>query len=167
MASWRRMTVDDIPSLLRVADAVHPDLPESDYVFTERVKVFPKGCLILSDKDNKIYGYAISHPIRRGQPPALDSLLHEIPVDANQYYIHDVAILPELRKRGHAAEGTRMLLEVASRFPTTCLVSVYGTGSFWNRFGFEEEVVDEALSEKLRNYGDDAVYMSRNNLAAS
>ena len=166
MASWRRMTVDDIPELLRVADAVHPDLPESDYVFTERVQLFPEGCLMLSVGD-KIYGYAISHPIRHGQPPALDSLLHEIPGDTDQYYIHDVAILPELRERGYAARGIRMLLEVASRFPTTCLVSVYGTGSFWQRFGFEAEAVDEVLSEKLRNYGDDAVYMSRKNCAAS
>ncbi|KAK3313630.1 hypothetical protein B0H66DRAFT_566658 [Apodospora peruviana] len=60
MAAWRRMTVDDIPDLLRVADAVHPDLPESDYVFTERVQLFPDGCFMLSGRD-KIYGYAISH----------------------------------------------------------------------------------------------------------
>ncbi|KAK4107604.1 hypothetical protein N656DRAFT_785091 [Canariomyces notabilis] len=167
------MTVDDIPELLRIGDAVHPSLPDSDYVFTERIQLFPEGCLILSDRDNnnnnKIYGYAISHPIRHGQPPALDSLLHKIPEDADQYYIHDVAILPELRGRGHATGGIRMLLEeVASRFPTTCLVSVYGTGPFWRRFGFEAvEAVDEALKEKLRNYGGGAVYMSRKNSAAS
>jgi predicted N-acetyltransferase YhbS len=59
-------------------------------------------------------------------------------------------------------------MEVASRFPTTCLVSVYGTGPFWQRFGFEAvEAADEVLKEKLRNYGGDAVYMSRKNSAAS
>jgi GNAT superfamily N-acetyltransferase len=162
MLSWRQMAVDDIPHLLQVADQVHADLPESGHVFTERVKLFAEGCLILAD-DKKISGYAISHPIRHDKPPALDSLLGEIPLDADQYYIHDVAILPELRGRGHAAEGILKLLEVASRFPTTCLVSVYGTAPFWRRFGFEPEPVDAVLEEKLRGYGDDAVYMSRKN----
>ncbi|KAK0744893.1 acyl-CoA N-acyltransferase [Apiosordaria backusii] len=168
MASWRRMTVDDVPKLLRVADEVHPDLPESDreYVFTERVQLFPEGCLMLANED-KVYGYAISHPIRYAQPPPLDSLLKEIPSDADQYYIHDVAILPELHRQGHATKGIHILLEVARRFTTTCLVSVYNTGPFWRRFGFEAETVDEVLREKLGKYGDDAVYMSRRNAAVS
>ncbi|KAH6630948.1 hypothetical protein B0J18DRAFT_422692 [Chaetomium sp. MPI-SDFR-AT-0129] len=160
MASWRRMTIEDVPDLLRVADQVHPGLPESGNVFGERVKLFPEGCLILANQD-KVYGYAISHPIRQRQPPALDTLLGGIAPDADQYYIHDVAILPELRGCGHAAEGIRRLLEVAGRYPTACLVSVYGTAPFWSRFGFEPEQVDPALLEKLRNYGDDAVYLSR------
>ncbi|KAK5657195.1 hypothetical protein OQA88_3253 [Cercophora sp. LCS_1] len=166
MATWRRMTLNDIPGLLRVADAVHPSLPETASVFTERVQLFPSGCLILA-AGNKIYGYAISHPIRKDQPPELDSLLVEIPADADQYYIHDVAILPELRGQGHAAKGIRMLFEVSSQFPTTCIVSVYGTGPFWQRFGFEAGLVDGVLSEKLRNYGGDAVYMTRDNAADS
>ncbi|KAK3364541.1 acyl-CoA N-acyltransferase [Lasiosphaeria hispida] len=162
LASWRGMTVDDIPQLLQVADQVHPDLPESDDVFSERAQLFPDGCLTLAD-DGKVYGYAVSHPIRRGCPPALDSLLGEIPEDSDQYYIHDVAVLPELRGKGHAADAINKLLEVANRFATTCLVSVYGTGPFWGRFGFEPEPVSAVLQEKLRNYGDDAVYMSRRN----
>lgn len=156
------MTKDDIPDLLRVADQVHPDLPESDVVFIERVKLFPEGCLMLVDGE-KVCGYAVSHPIRQHQPPALDSLLGEIARDADQYYIHDVAIIPEYRGRGLAAEGIRRLLEVATPYPTTCLVSVYGTAPFWARFGFAPEPVDALLSEKLRNYGDDATYMSRRN----
>ncbi|KAK0708697.1 hypothetical protein B0H67DRAFT_590945 [Lasiosphaeris hirsuta] len=52
-------------------------MPESDYVFTERVQLFPEGCLILADGD-KVYSYAISHPICCAQLPALDSVLKEI-----------------------------------------------------------------------------------------
>jgi len=36
-----------------------------------------------------------------------------------------------------------------------------------NDLFFEVQTADEVLSEKLRNYGDDAVYMSRRNVAAS
>ncbi|KAK0744241.1 acyl-CoA N-acyltransferase [Schizothecium vesticola] len=165
MASWRAMIADDIPQVAQVADQIHPNLPEGDFVFSERIRLFPEGCLILS-QGSRVLGYAVSHPIRHAQPPALDSLLGEIPTDADQYYIHDVAILPELRGQGHATEGIRKLLDVGSRFASTCLVSVYGTGPFWRRFGFREEEVEDALREKLRNYGDDAVFMSRRNDAS-
>lgn len=162
MVAWRQMTVDHIDGLLRVADEVHPDLPEGGYVFTERVKLFPEGCLVLVDND-EVIGYAISHPIREHQPPELDSVLGEIPADANQYYIHDIAILPKFRGKGHAAECINKLLVVANRYPTSCLISVYGTAPFWARFGFKPEPVDDILKEKLKNYGDDATYLSRQN----
>jgi len=162
MAAWRQMTVGDIDGLLRVADEVHPDLPEGGHIFTERVKLFPEGCLVLVE-NNEICGYAISHPIRQRQPPALDSLLSEIEPDANQYYFHDLAILPKLRGKGYAAECINRLLEVAKRYPTSCLVSVYGTSPFWARFGFKPEPVDQVLKERLKNYGDNATYLSRLN----
>lgn len=162
MVAWRKMLVSDIDGLLRVADRIHPDLPESDYVFRERVKLFPEGCLVLVEGD-EVCGYAISHPIHHRQPPALDSLLGEVAPNADQYYIHDLAILPRFRGRGLAAECIGKLLAVAKRYPTTCLVSVYGTAPCWGRFGFEPEHVDTVLSEKLRDYGADATYLSRQN----
>ena len=162
MAIWRQMSLDDVSGLLRVAEVIHPELEEGDYVFAERIKLFPEGCLVLKDGDD-VCGYAISHPIRLGQPPALDSLLGVIEPNASQYYIHDVAILPKFRGLGLAGECVRRLLEVAKRYPTTCLVSVYGTVPFWSRFGFVTELVDGYLSEKLREYGEDATFLSRLN----
>jgi GNAT superfamily N-acetyltransferase len=163
MASWREMTVGDIPGILRVADEVHPDLPESSEMFTERVNLFPQGCLILTNADGEVCGYIISHPIPYHQPPALDSLLGEINPEANQYYIHDLAILPKLRGQRCAAGGVKKLLKIAEeRFPSTCLISVYSTSAFWARFGFIIEPIDDdaVLKEKLRDYGDGATYMS-------
>jgi GNAT superfamily N-acetyltransferase len=169
MAAWRTLSVSDIEGVLRVADEIHPDLPEGGRVFTERARLFPEGCLVLAEEGDgggAVCGYAISHPVRRGQPPALDSLLGEIAPDADQYYIHDVAVLPRWRGRGLAAECVGRLLAVAGRCcPTTCLVSVYGTAPFWARFGFaaDEAAEDAVLAEKLRRYGTGAVYMSRQN----
>lgn len=156
------MRDDDIAGLIRVADEIHADLPESEFVFRERLKLFPEGCLVLAD-DGEVGGYVISHPIRHDQPPALDSLLREIALDADQYYIHDLAILPKFRGTGRAAECIAKLLKVAKQFPTTCLVSVYGTTSFWGRYGFTPAAVDEVLAEKLRGYGEDAAYLVRRN----
>ena len=129
--SWRGLSVNDIKSLARVADKIHPDLPESDEVFAERVELFPEGCLaLLEGKDNEFCGYVISHPIMHHHPPALNKLLGEIASDADQYHIHDLVILPKLRGRGLAQECINKLFAIAKRYPTTCLISVYGTGPF-------------------------------------
>ncbi|KAL2162564.1 hypothetical protein VTH06DRAFT_7478 [Thermothelomyces fergusii] len=117
-------------------------------------------------------GYVVSFPIRRGRPPGLDQLLEggAIAADADQYYVHDVAVLPALRGRGAAARAvTRLLDTVARRFPTTCLISVYGTAPFWARFGFAPEPLGDdadadALRHKLRGYGPDATYLVRRNV---
>jgi len=160
MATWRTMTASDIKSVLLIADQVHPELPESDTIFKERVQLFPDGCLVLIETD-EVCGYLISHPIRNRKPPALDSLLVEIAPDADQYYIHDLAILPKMRGQGLAAVCMDRILAVAKCYPTTCLVSVYGTSTFWNRFGFVASTVDGVLADKLRGYGEDAVFLER------
>jgi ribosomal protein S18 acetylase RimI-like enzyme len=163
-AAWRALSVSDVENLIRIAEKIHPDLPESEKVFAERIKLFPEGCLVLIDDENDgLCGYVISHPIRHRQPPALDSLLGEVAPDADQYFIHDLAILPEFRGLGLAQEGINKLLAIAKRFPTTSLVSVYGTSPFWNRFGFILGDIDSFLKQKLQKYGDDAVYLERQN----
>ena len=167
-AVWRNLSENDIENLVRVADKIHPDLPESDEVFAERVKLFPEGCLALvveGDEGDELYGYAISHPIHHREPPALNSLLRGIAPDVDQYYIHDVAILPRFRGCGLAQECIDKLFTIATskRFATTCLVSVYGTGPFWGRFGFVPVEVDKGLERKLLEYGDDALYLERKN----
>lgn len=104
--AWHVMSISNIDSLVHVANKIHPNLPESAQVFAERIKLFPEGCLaLMGNETDELFGYIISHPIRYRQPPALNSFLTEIAPDADQYYIHDLAILPELRGRGLAKEG--------------------------------------------------------------
>ncbi|KAL8958270.1 MAG: hypothetical protein Q9193_004641 [Seirophora villosa] len=166
VVAWRSMSANDIESLVRVANKIHPDLPESDQVFAERVTLFPAGCLALVEDDgggDELCGYVISHPIRCRQPPALDSLLGEIASDADQYYIHDLAILPEVRGRGLAQQCMEKLFAIAKRYMTTSIISVYGTATFWGRFGFVVEEIDGGLKMKVLVYGDDATYLERKN----
>ncbi|MDI1492620.1 MAG: hypothetical protein OHK93_004402 [Ramalina farinacea] len=163
-AIWRALSVSGVKSVASVADSIHPDLPERDEVFAERIQLFPEGCLGLSEStSNDLCGYVISHPIRRLQPPALNSLLGEIASDANQYYIHDLAILPKVRGHGSARECMDKLSAIARRYPTTCLISVYGTEQFWSRFGFSPVQINDVLEKKLREYGDDAICLERKN----
>ena len=170
-ASWNELSINDINHLALIASTIHPSLPESDEVFTERISLFPSGCLGLwSDKgssSNELCGYIISHPIKHRQPPALNSLLggKGASDDADdQYYIHDLAIMPKFRGRGFAQDCIRRLFTiVAKRYRTTCLISVYGTEAFWGRFGFVRVQGDGFLGGKLREYGDHAVYLERKN----
>ncbi|KAI9677131.1 MAG: hypothetical protein M1822_008240 [Bathelium mastoideum] len=124
--AWRELSVNDIEGLMRVADEIHTELPESS------------------------------------EPPPLDSLLGDIAPDANQYYIHDLAILPQMRGRGLAQECMEKISAIAKRYSTTSLVSVYGTAPFWGRFGFRLKEVDDVLRKKLLDYGDNATYLERN-----
>lgn len=199
-ASWRRMSPEDKDRVLEIGDKIHPDLPEDKEVLTERLRLFPEGCFVLvqhrhrhhkhkhnesdedvqDDNETIICGYAVSHPIpKRHQPPALNTLLLNMnkppsvsPGEAEQFYIHDLAILPEFRGRGYARECVDMLLGVAKRwgFELTGLVSVYGTERFWERFGFGPALAaadvdaDAKLLKKIVSaYGQDAVYLVRRN----
>ena len=163
--AWRPVLESDMDGILSVADSVHPTLPEAPKVFKERRRLFPEGCFVLADGKNSINGYAISHPIRRNQPPELDVLLGGIAPDADWYYIHDVAILPEFRGRGLAARVVSEIFKVAEGFDGTCLVAVYGSGAFWARFGFLPVPVEGPLELKTQGYGDDAEYLCRQNPA--
>ena len=157
------MTTNHIPGVMRVADEIHRDLPEAEAVFRERLALFPEGCLVLADGDDTVTGYVVSFPICRGKPPALNALPGAVPPDADQYYLHDLAILLCSRGRGAAAQGVGRVLGVAERYPTCCLVSVYGTVGFWAQFGFIIVSVDAELEEKLRGYGEGATYLTREN----
>ncbi|KAK7976308.1 hypothetical protein PG989_014771 [Apiospora arundinis] len=183
-AIWQPLDPDDMEEVMRIGNVIHSALPEGEHVFAERLKLFPEGCLALVKADTEkhddtrddsvgksrreLCGYAISHPIRPRQPPALDAVLGEpVPRDASQYYIHDFCVLPEFRSQGLAEQGIRRLLSVADanaeRFPDgSCLVSVYGTVAFWARYGFAPPVsINAALAEKVHGYGDDARYLER------
>ncbi|CEN62674.1 hypothetical protein ASPCAL09306 [Aspergillus calidoustus] len=170
MATWRPLTLDDIPALMTIANKIHTTLPERPEIFAERITLYPAGCLALEqENDKQLIGYAISHPIRRGEPPELDMLLGEkyMQIDAGArdaaYYIHDVAVLPEERGKGYAGRCVELLLgnAAARGFSVVCLVSVYGTEQFWGRFGFKRVEVGDELRGKLEGYGGDAVYLER------
>lgn len=162
---WRTLKLDDVPGVFRIANEVHDSLPEDREVFAERIKLFPEGCLALVQHDStQLYGYAISHPIRYRQPPLLNSFLEHIAADADQYYIHDLAISKSVRGQGHSEVAVKTLLAIGRTFETTSLISVYGTMSFWSRFGFEKVTASVAFHDKLSTtYGEDATYLERNN----
>jgi GNAT superfamily N-acetyltransferase len=151
---WRPMRQGDLAEVLRIAAVVHADLPESATVLAERLALFPAGCIMTAG------GYAIAHPARFGAPPALNTLLGALAVDADALHLHDVALVPERQGRGLGAGALRLLAELAPRYGLAriTLIAVHGTPEYWRRFGFTDTCVAPA---GLGSYGPDARYMSR------
>ncbi|MBB3997007.1 GNAT family N-acetyltransferase [Aureimonas pseudogalii] len=160
MVRWRAMTEADLVGVIALADRVHPDFPEGEAMYRDRMRLFPGGCLVLADDAGAIVGYAVAYPARLGSPPPLDTVLGRLPNEADALYLHDVALAPEWRGGGRSGEGIARLLALAAAFPAAMLVSVYGTAPFWARHGFRA-VDGEAMAAKLRAYGPTAVYMVR------
>jgi GNAT superfamily N-acetyltransferase len=155
------MTAQDLAQVRILADTIHVDHPEDAQVFAERLRLYPRGCLAL-DEGDRLTGYALTHPWHFGTPPALNSLLREIPRDATTYYVHDVALLPEARGKGYAAQAGERLARQArdSGFSNLSLVAVNNSQAFWERLGFRATSVP-GLEGKLLTYGPDAVLMVR------
>jgi ribosomal protein S18 acetylase RimI-like enzyme len=155
------MTAADLPAVMAVAAEVHPNYPEGEVVFAERLALHPAGCLV-SAVGEGLGGYVLSHPWRLRQVPALDSLLGALPDDADAYYIHDLALLPVARGGGAALACVDKLAAHASAcgFARMALVAVGNSAGFWRRHGFHE-AHDEALARKLASYDDAARYMVR------
>lgn len=166
--TWRRLEFGDVQALVSIAATIHPGLPESAEVFAERVELFPQGCLALVDnKSANLYGYAISHPIQFRQPPVLDSLLGQIPHNSDQYYIHDVAILPEHQGKGYSNTCIEWLMGLANGYMTTGLISVYGTAPFWQKHGFQHIERNDEVAAKVRDYGKGAAFLEHRNQMAN
>lgn len=158
---WRPMTVADTASVSAIADRVHASYPEDDAVFLERLRLYPEGCAMF-EQAGRAGAYAITHPWRYGEPPALNVLLGAIPAQPTTYYIHDIALLPETRGSGAGAAIVEAVIAhaAATGVPNVSLVAVNNSGPFWSRFGFEV-VHEPKLAEKLLSYDADARFMVR------
>lgn len=155
------MSAADLPAVNALAERIHPSFPEDAAVFTERLRLYPDGCRVF-ERGDVIEAYVVSHPWLRTEPPALNSLLGELPPKATTYYIHDLALAREARGSGAAADIVASLAAhaLASGFSSMSLIAVNGSSGFWQRQGFESARTPQ-LDAKLKSYGDDAVFMSR------
>jgi ribosomal protein S18 acetylase RimI-like enzyme len=150
---WRAMTAADLDGVVAVAAIAFPDHPESRACFAERLALAPDSCWVLAD-GRHIAGYLIAYPWPLGEIPPLDTLLGGLPEAPGAWYLHDLALLPEARGRGHAAQGLALLFTHTDA--PIALVSVNDSAAFWAAHGFVTQA-----SAKLSSYGPHARYMVR------
>jgi|EndMetStandDraft_4_1072995.scaffolds.fasta_scaffold25405_2 GNAT superfamily N-acetyltransferase len=160
--AWRPMRAADLDGVVSVARVAFPDHFEAPACFAERFALFPQGCFVLAS-DDAVRGYLIAYPWPPGAIPPLDSLLGALPEDRDALYLHDLALHPDLRGRGHARSIVARLVVTAKAWGTRqiALVSVNDTRDFWRGLGFQVVDGDAVIARKLASYGADATYMVR------
>lgn len=158
---WRALTMLDLPTVEAIAAKAHPGFPEDTSVLGERLRLYPDGARLL-EHDGVAAGYILSHPWMAGTIPALNTLLGALPMGADTYYVHDLALLNPARGTGAAAMIVGDLLRHArsTGFTTVSLVAVNDSGPFWYKHGFRV-VAAPQFAGKLASYDDKARYMSR------
>ncbi|KQV35145.1 MULTISPECIES: GNAT family N-acetyltransferase [unclassified Rhizobium] len=158
---WRQATPADLDAVMAIQAVAHADFPEEEAVLAERMRLCPQGCFVLV-RGEAVDGYMLSHPWTRRRPPPLNRPLNSIPDDADCWYLHDLALLPQTRGSGAGAAivSQLALLAHAEGFAVLALVSVGGSRPFWRKQHFAA-VSDPVLQEKLASYGDGATYMER------
>jgi GNAT superfamily N-acetyltransferase len=158
---WRPAAPADTADIARLSTTHLGPYAEGEEVFAERIRLAPEGCFVLACGET-IVGYFCSHPWVRKKPPALHQLLGEVPAEADCWYVHDVAVDQAARGGGVVAAICERALAVArdKGFRTAMLVAVSGADGYWEKLGFKDATTD-VLRLKLRDYGDDAVYMER------
>lgn len=160
--AWRPMRAGDIDGVAAVARAAFPDHFEARACFAERLALFSAGCFTLASAE-AVQGYLIAYPWPLGEVPPLNSLLGAVPETRDSFYLHDLALHPDLRGQGHARPIVERLVgEVrALGGERIALVSVNDTVPFWRGMGFEPMPADSAMTRKLASYGPDSTYMLR------
>jgi GNAT superfamily N-acetyltransferase len=161
MATWRPARPADACEIGRLSRALVSAFPERDEVFEERIRLCPQGCHVLADGSD-VVGYMVSHPWRRFEPPKLDALAGALPVPADCWLIHDVAIAPRARGGAHAGAILERVADLARAqgFSLLALVAVGDAQPYWRRQGFER-VERVELRDMLAAYGEGAAYMER------
>lgn len=160
MTAWRPARPGDAAEMLAIAARVHPDYPERLEVFAERIALFPAGCFLLEDESGLPLGYALSHPWRRGESVALDTLIARLPDKPSCLYLHDVAMLPQLRGQGHARSLVDRLARLAAQggFTQLALTAIDGAAGVWERLGFRDAA--SSTDGVPAGYGSGARYMT-------
>ncbi|EJF89422.1 GNAT family N-acetyltransferase [Bartonella tamiae] len=159
---WREIKKNDLADICQIASLCHPNFPEDTDVLEEKIRLSPQTCFVYQTKTN-IAGYILAHPYKYGEIPALNVFLNKLPDDADSLYIHDLAIMPEARITGLGYQAAQIMVDSArqKKLLSLSLVAVNGSEGFWKKQNFSVVEPSEQLKEKLRTYGNDALYMQR------
>lgn len=138
MNAIRPLVASDLAALHDLeAEVYEPALLVSDAAFLRLIELYPAGAIGCFD-DQGLGGYAVGVPVRSGTILDLHAPLAALASQADVFYVHDVAVAPRCRGRGIGRLLAARLLDLARArgFTRAELVSVQGSASFWEKFGF-------------------------------
>lgn len=131
-AKIRPAQYTDYKAVSELGDAVYAgNYEESAASVASKITGYPAGCFV-ADLDGVI-GYILSFPYRLGQSYPLNATYEPV-AESDCYYIHDLCVAPEFRRKGVASELLEPIL--AQKWPVIGLVAVQGSSKFWRLHGF-------------------------------
>ncbi len=94
--------------------------------------------MLRRDDEGAVLGYVISHPWENLSIPRLSSFLGALPISAEVYYIHDIAMLPDVQGIGAARAMLVQLNQIARslHIKKFALVAVAAARDYWQARGF-------------------------------
>ena len=158
---WRAMREADLDIVTAISDVVHQDFRESRETYAERLALYPAGCIVF-EQGGEVKGFLVAHPWYAEAAPELDARLGSLPDGKENFYLHDIALLPDTRGSGAGRGATAFVLDHARGvgFASVSLVAVNGADSFWAAQGFS---IVEATKDggPLPGYGAGTYFMRR------
>ncbi|GLS03277.1 hypothetical protein GCM10007860_04200 [Chitiniphilus shinanonensis] len=156
----RLLQESDLDAVMAIQAQCYPEAwLESRAVFARKLTVSPESNWVAEDREG-VVGYLFTHPWRGARLPELDTALQALPHDADQHFLHDLAVHPRGRGRGVAARLVLHALAwgVARGLREARLIAVLGADRFWHDFGFTPLAV---AHDQLAGYGEQARAMGR------
>lgn len=157
----RNTLQEDLAGIMAIQQHCYSDLTEPDDILLKRWQTHAEtNWLALSS--GKPLGYLIAYPSLYGNVTRLGAEFESY-ADADVLYLHDMAVSPQARGLGIAAELLQYAQQYAtdSGLSTLALVAVQGSVPYWSRYGFSVvTAVDTQMQQALDSYiGQQAVYM--------
>jgi GNAT superfamily N-acetyltransferase len=160
----RAMSPEDLPQVLALQHLCYqPEFHEPLDAFESKLQAAPDTCWVISNEPASVLAYLVSLPVAGENYPLLHARQWEAAAQADELYLHDMAISPALRGRG----GSHKLLQRAIaqaqglRLPRLSLIAVQNSASFWMRQGFSaRQPTSSQVAHKLASFGSDAMLMS-------
>ncbi|WP_234086302.1 GNAT family N-acetyltransferase [Azonexus sp. R2A61] len=156
----RPMRVADLDDVLDVQRNCYvPAMNEPGEVILERLTQAPGFCWVAA-VDRRICAYLATYPSQLGKITPLGGSF-EIAEAPDCLYIHDLAVAPQAGGQGVGAALVRHALSGVPDYPAA-LVCVQDALNFWQRAGFVEHAVDDAVQRThLQAYPGTPRYMVR------
>jgi GNAT superfamily N-acetyltransferase len=161
----RPMTAEDVSQVLALQHTCYqPEFHEPVQAFDSKLRSSPDTCWVISTRAASIAAYLVCLPVARANYPTLRAPSWQPVADADELYVHDMAISPDLRGQGAA----HLLLQQATTHAALVglsrlsLIAVQDSTTFWAHLGFTPQTVTSlALQHKLASFGAEATLMTR------
>jgi ribosomal protein S18 acetylase RimI-like enzyme len=158
MFQIRAMQHRDIETVMQIqAECYVEDAIEPEATFINRLQTSPDTAWVVEDKLG-ICAYLVGYYSGRGNITPLGGLFK--PIVSDCLYLHDLAI--SKRAAGQRIAST-LITTVLEKQPEhiqyTALVSIQNSVQFWQKIGFEIQVLDSHQTKSLQTYPQPAFYM--------